>query len=251
VTNTIPPDLALYGKVAQRISQHLIQTLRRRHRCLNGQAANVLPSLLQERDKVVDSQHDVGDQLILRHSDVSDRDAHAENLLQLELDCRLDFVDLGGEIFVVGDGGWEFTSLGKTRTQETRDLLDQGVGSNEGIVLASKLLDELLVLVQLLQVIRAHGVDATVLGTINIMLITENADAHARAGNDRESHGSGETLVTLGIIVLDADLEFDGFEEVSLLGLERVLEERLDVGTHSGDCNFRHDDSLPVEFLRF
>lgn len=66
-------------------------------------------------------------------------------------------------------------TLGKTGTQETRDLLDQGVGSNEGIVLARELLDELLVLVQLLQVVRAHGVDTTVLSTIDIMLVTENA----------------------------------------------------------------------------
>jgi hypothetical protein len=64
--------------------------------------------------------------------------------------------------------------------------------------------------------------------------IADVPDAHSRAGNDWETNGSGETLVTLGIIVLEADLEFDGFEEVSLLGLERVLEERLDVGTHSG-----------------
>ena len=59
-------------------------------------------------------------------------------------------------------------------------------------------------------------------------------DGHARAGDDRELDGSGETLVTLRIIVLEADLEFDGFEEVSLLGLERVFEKLLDVGTHSG-----------------
>ena len=44
-------------------------------------------------------------------------------------------------------------TLGETRTQETGDLLDQGVGGDEGIVLASKLLDELLVLVKLLQVL--------------------------------------------------------------------------------------------------
>ena len=50
------------------------------------------------------------------------------------------------------DRGWEFASLGETGTEETRDLLDQSVGCNEGIVLASKLLDQLLVLVQLLQV---------------------------------------------------------------------------------------------------
>jgi hypothetical protein len=59
-------------------------------------------------------------------------------------------------------------------------------------------------------------------------------DAHTRAGNNGQTDGSGETLVTLGIIVLEADLEFDGFEEVSLLGLERVFEKLLDVGTHSG-----------------
>jgi len=64
--------------------------------------------------------------------------------------------------------------------------------------------------------------------------IVDVPDAHSRAGNNGETDGSGETLVTLGIIVLEADLEFDGFEEVSLLGLEGVLEERLDVGTHSG-----------------
>lgn len=144
-------------------------------------------------------------------------------------------------------------TLGETGAQETRDLLDQGIGSDEGIVLACELLDELLVLVQLLQVIGAHGVDTTVLGTINIMLVTENAiiisaqvlppflfgfadvpDAHSRAGNDRKADGSGETLITLRIIVLEADLEFDGFEEVTLLGLERILKELLDVGTHSG-----------------
>ena len=44
-------------------------------------------------------------------------------------------------------------------------------------------------------------------------------DAHSRAGNDRKADSSRETLVTLRIIVLEANLEFDGFEEVTLLGL--------------------------------
>jgi len=88
----------------------LVDTLGRRHRSLDCQAAHVLPSLLQQGHKVVDSQHDVGDQLILSHANVSDSDTHAQNLLQLELDSRLDFVDLGAEIFVVGDGSREFTS---------------------------------------------------------------------------------------------------------------------------------------------
>jgi hypothetical protein len=53
-------------------------------------------------------------------------------------------------------------------------LLDESIGSDEGIVLAGKLLDQLLVLVKLLQVVRRHGVDSTVLGTIDIVLVTEN-----------------------------------------------------------------------------
>jgi hypothetical protein len=65
-------------------------------------------------------------------------------------------------------------TLGQTGTQETGNLLDEGVGSKEGIVLASKLLDELLVLVELLQVISGHGIDAVVLGTVEIVLVTKN-----------------------------------------------------------------------------
>lgn len=67
-------------------------------------------------------------------------------------------------------------TLGETGTQETGDLLDESLGSNEGVVLASKLLDQLLVLVELLQVINRHGIDTAVLGTIEIMLVTEDAE---------------------------------------------------------------------------
>lgn len=66
------------------------------------------------------------------------------------------------------------------------------------------------------------------------MQLADVPDAHSWARNNWETDGSRETLVTLRIIVLEADLEFDGFEEVSLLGLERVLKELLDVGTHTG-----------------
>ena len=71
-------------------------------------------------------------------------------------------------------GGGGKLTLGETRTQETGNLLDEGVGSKESIVLASKLLDELLVLVQLLQVVGGHGVNAVVLGTVEIVLVTKN-----------------------------------------------------------------------------
>lgn len=76
----------------------------------------------------------------------------------------------------MGDGRGELSGLGETGAEETRDLLDEGVGGDERIVLAGKLLDELLVLVELLQVVRGHGVDAVVLSTVNVVLVTEDAD---------------------------------------------------------------------------
>jgi hypothetical protein len=90
-------------------------------------------------------------------------------------------------------------------------------------------------------------------------------DAHARARNGGQLDGSRETLVALGIIVLEANLfavslqdvwrdnsrerkcslarhrfwgspylEFDGLKEVALLLVEGVLEELLYVGSHAG-----------------
>src|SRR5687767_6254020 len=106
-------------------------------------------------------------------------------------------------------------TLGETGTEETRNLLDQSLGSDEGIVLASKLLDELLVLVQLLEVVGGHGVNTTVLGTIEIVLVTEDADGHVGARHGGQLDGAGETLVTLRVIVLEADLQLNGLEEVA------------------------------------
>jgi len=151
---------------------HLVKSLRRAHAGLDGQAAHVLPSLLQQTDEVVDGKHDVGDKLILGHAYVADGNTQAQDLLQLELDGRFDFGDLIVEVFGVGDGGGEFASFRQTGTQETRDLLDQGVGSDEGVVLASKLLDQLLVLVEFLKIVGRHGVDAVVLGSVDVMLVT-------------------------------------------------------------------------------
>ena len=101
-------------------------------------------------------------------------------------------------------------TLGQTRTQETRNLLDQGLGSDESVVLASELLDQLLVLVELLQVVGGHGVDAAVLGTVDIVLVTKNADAHVGTRDRGQADGARETLVTLGVIVLEANLTIIG-----------------------------------------
>jgi hypothetical protein len=140
----------------------------------DGQGSNVLPSLLQQRDEVVDGQHDVSDQLVLGHANVSDGNTETENLLELELDGALDVGDLGGEVLSVGDGGGELSSLGKTGSQKTGDLLDQLLGSDESIVLAGELLDQLLVLVELLQVLDGHELESVVLSTVNVVLVSED-----------------------------------------------------------------------------
>lgn len=59
-------------------------------------------------------------------------------------------------------------------------------------------------------------------------------DGHARARDGGQLDGARETLVTLRIIVLQADLEFDGLEEVSLLLVQGVFEKLLHVLAHSG-----------------
>lgn len=46
-----------------------------------------------------------------------------------------------------------------------------------------------------------------VLSTIDIVLVTQDTDGHARAGNRREFDGTGETLVTLWVVVLEANLK--------------------------------------------
>jgi len=54
-------------------------------------------------------------------------------------------------------------------------------------------------------------------------------DGHVGAGDRGQLDGAGETLVTLGVIVLEADLELDRLEEVALLGLVGVLKELRDL----------------------
>ena len=101
----------------------LVQPVWRRHGPLDDQAADVLPALLQQRHEVVDGEHDVGNELVLGHLDVSDRDTHAQNLLQLELDGRLDFADLGGQVVGVGDwrrelAGWPLLDRARSRREK-------------------------------------------------------------------------------------------------------------------------------------
>lgn len=59
-------------------------------------------------------------------------------------------------------------------------------------------------------------------------------DSHVGAGDGGQLDGTRETLVTLGVIVLQADLKLNGLEEVALLLVQRVVEEVVDILAHSG-----------------
>jgi len=203
------------------------------HGRLQMKRLHVLPVLLQQGDQEVDGQHGVGQKLIFGHLDVANGDTQAQDLLQLELDRGLQVVDLVPQVVAVGDGGREFTSLGETGTQQTGNLLDQSFRSEESIVLLRQLLDQLLVLVELLQIIHTHVFEIDLLCPIDIGSISENADGHAGTRNIGELDGPAETLVPLGIVILEADLEFDSLDELPLLVAIADFQQFLDRASHA------------------
>lgn len=69
-------------------------------------------------------------------------------------------------------------------------------------------------------------------------------DAHSRAWDTRQLDSPGETLVTLRIIIFEADLELDGFDL-------RLVRQRLECAnslhsTHESSSSF-HSRSSPVD----
>jgi len=81
--------------------------------------------------------------------------------------------------------------------------------------------------------------------------ISKHAALEVGSGNGRKAEGAGETLVSLGVVVLKADLDLDGFGKVALLP--------LDVNTCFGDGfaggegkNVLHGllEELGIQFVR-
>lgn len=107
----------------------LEQTVSLTHGRLQVQRLDVLPVLLQQGNEEVNGQHDIGNQLIFSHTDVTDGNTKTKNLLQLELDSSTEFIGLISQRIVMGNGSRKLTDLVKTRTQETRNLLNKSFGS--------------------------------------------------------------------------------------------------------------------------
>jgi hypothetical protein len=181
--------------------------LRRTHGRLDVEDLDVLPVLLQQRDKEVDGKLNVQGNLGFGHGDVGNCKGHAHNFLHLEFDGGLLGINLLLDVVVLIKEGREFTSLGKTRTKNTGDLLKESTRSKEGIILLGELLDDLLVLVELLQVLNGHAINTNLIGLLTMALRTQNANEKAWLGDDWKLEGTRETFVTLGIVVLQGDLE--------------------------------------------
>ena len=144
-------------------------------------------------------------------------DTEGKDLLELELDGGADGVDLVVGVIGVLEEGWELTELVHGRSEETWNLLHDGGGGKEEVVLAGKLLDLLLVLVESLKTLDIHAWDASGLGLLDVLGITKDATGHAWTRKVRELDGTSETLVLLGVVVLENDLELDGLFELALL----------------------------------
>ena len=192
----------------------------RSHGRLDEDPSDILPVLLQQRREEVSRELNVDDDVLLLLLDVSYGDVEAHDLLHLEFYGGLDLVDFLLHVLLGGEDGGELSGLGEAGTEETGNLLDHVVGSDEEVVLLGELLDELLVLVELLEVLNTHVVDADAVGLLAMDGVTEHAALEVGAGDGGELEGSRETLLASGVVVLEGDLALDGLDEVALLALE-------------------------------
>merc|ERR1719495_748701 len=201
----------------------LIQSLDRSHSGLDVEALDILPMLLQQRNQEIHGQVNILDQFLLRHANITNGNTQTQDLLHLELDGWLQVKCLLLQVVAVGDQSGELSCLVQSWTQQSWDLLDQGIGGQEGIIGSSQFLDLLFILVQLLEVISRHGVHANGLGLINMLLISQQTHLVLELGDVFQLDCSGESLVLLGIVVLEADLKVHSLSELPLL-LLAVLE---------------------------
>jgi hypothetical protein len=69
-----------YTNISTRWPLHLKQDKWLAHRTLNDQASNILPPLLQQTDQEIDCKHDISDQFIISHRDISNCNTKTEDL---------------------------------------------------------------------------------------------------------------------------------------------------------------------------
>ena len=123
----------------------------------------------------------------------------------------------------------EHTDSVKNGSNNDGDLFEDGVGGEEKGVLLGPALNELLVLVELLEEVKIDDIDVDFVlqDLVLVLLVGNNADLEGGAGVVGESDGTDETLVLLGVVVLEADLEFDSLGKLAGLHLGSELSDCL------------------------
>ena len=74
-------------------------------------------------------------------------------------------------------------NLVQARAQQSWDLLDEGVGAEEGVIALGQPLDLLLVFVELLEVVSRHARELLAGGLVNMSLVPKNADLELPSRN--------------------------------------------------------------------
>jgi len=195
----------------------LVDTDGRTHGGLQVEHANILPVLLQQGHEEVDAHLSVLEDLLLLHFTVANGHSHAQNLLQLELHHSLGLHHLGLQGFLVGHKSRKLSGLVQTRAEQPGNLLNNRLGCEKSVVLLGQLLHELLVLVHLLQALNIHALHADLVSLLDMLSVPEHAHPHLRARNVGQLYGSTETLVFLGIVVLQTNLKLHGLRELPVL----------------------------------
>ena len=95
----------------------------------------------------------------------------------MELDGALQLLNLSWDAVAVVEWRRELAGLVETTTENLLQLLDNGVGGEEGVVRVGQLLNLLVLFVQLLEVLKSHAWDVVGLGLVAVLLISQHANS--------------------------------------------------------------------------
>ena len=112
-------------------------------------------------------------------------------------------------------------------TENTRQLSNDDVRSQKRVVLLRQFTHKFFVLVQFLQLVDGHRRNTVGTSFVAVTFVTENAHGEFRFRDVTETNGAAETFVSRRVEVLQNNLQFDGFDEVSFLRIFRIRQNVL------------------------
>jgi len=110
------------------------------------------------------------------HLDGTNSSTHTEDLLKLELNGALEFLNFIFDFFVFSNGDRELADLGQDITEQLGDLLHQRFRSDQDVVGLAPLLNELLILVELLQTFDINVTNTELLGLFTMDSSSEDTN---------------------------------------------------------------------------